>query len=116
MSEQTPAEAGIAAVAGEPVVNGFALLDTLAALPVSTWRYNWEPEHVRHLGPMAQDWRAAFGLGDSETTIPAVDANGVAVVAIAALYRVVKDLQQEIEHLRAQTPTLWHLPDTRPGP
>jgi len=53
----------------------------LAALPVSTWSYSWEPEHVRHLGPMAQDWRAVLGLGDAEATIDLVDAHGLAVVA-----------------------------------
>ncbi len=104
MSERVPArDATVPATGGSPV-NGFALLDALAALPVSSWRYHWEPENVRHLGPMAQDWRAAFGLGDSDTTIPAVDANGVAVVAIQALYQMVKDLRQEIEDLRSQAP------------
>ncbi len=44
-------------------IDGHELLERLAALPVATWRYHWEPPHVRHLGPMSQDFRAAFGLG-----------------------------------------------------
>nr|CEL18063.1 hypothetical protein [Kibdelosporangium sp. MJ126-NF4] len=101
-----PAQDDTVSVPAALPVNGFALLDALAALPVSTWRYRWEPEHVRHLGPMAQDWQAAFGLGDTHTTINMVDANGVAVVAIQALHHQVTELQQEIAILRAQLANL----------
>lgn len=80
---------------GTPV-NGHDVLAKVAALPVYTWRYDTEPEHVRHLGPMAQEWRAAFGLGDSDTTISVVDAFGVAVVALQALQRRVEDLEAEL--------------------
>ncbi|GAA3754010.1 tail fiber domain-containing protein [Salinactinospora qingdaonensis] len=83
-------------------VNGFEVLTKLAALPVSTWRYDWEPEHVRHLGPMAQDFHATFGLGETTTTIPMVDANGVVMVAVQALHRLVTDLREEVAHLRHQ--------------
>jgi len=40
---------------------------------------------VRHLGPVAQDFRAAFGLGRNDTTITTVDADGVALAAIQGL-------------------------------
>jgi len=85
--------------AGGPV-NGFQILERVAGLPVSTWRYSWEPPEVRHLGPMAQDWAAAFGLGMNDTTIAGVDANGVALVSIQALYQLVGDLRQEVTELR----------------
>ena len=84
----------------EPV-DGQELLETLAALPISTWNYKADPPSVRHLGPMAQDFAAAFGLGDSDTTINMVDANGVVMVAIQALYRRVKALEAEVAALRA---------------
>jgi hypothetical protein len=74
----------------------------LSALPVATWRYRWEPAGVRHLGPMAQDWHAAFGLGKGNTTIPMVDAHGVLVVAIQALHRQVGELRAEIDQLHQQ--------------
>ncbi|HZD14903.1 MAG TPA: hypothetical protein VE196_07200, partial [Pseudonocardiaceae bacterium] len=57
---------------------------------------------VRHLGPMAQDWHAAFGLGKGNTTIPMVDAHGVLVVAIQALHRQVGELRAEIDQLHQQ--------------
>ena len=43
-------------------IDGHELLERLAALPVATWRYHWEPPHVRHLGPMSQDFRAALAI------------------------------------------------------
>ncbi|MFD3336827.1 tail fiber domain-containing protein [Streptomyces sp. NPDC058700] len=84
-------------------VNGFTVLETVAALPVSTWRYLWEPDDVRHLGPMAQDWHAAFGFNRDDTRIPVVDGLGVALVCIQALHRHVEELQAEVTRLRETT-------------
>ncbi|MEV0970888.1 tail fiber domain-containing protein [Microtetraspora glauca] len=81
-------------------VNGYEILAKVAELPISTWRYGWEPDGVHHLGPMAQDWKAAFDFGQPDTRIPAVDANGVTLVAVQALYRLVVDLQQQVDQLR----------------
>ncbi|MEE1773805.1 tail fiber domain-containing protein [Streptomyces sp. JV185] len=91
-------ETGAAAPVG--AVNGHAVLDTVAALPISTWRYLWEPEDVRHLGPMAQDWHAAFGFNRDDTTIPVVDGLGVALVCVQALHRRVEELTAEVVRLR----------------
>ncbi|GAV39137.1 tail fiber domain-containing protein [Streptomyces acidiscabies] len=81
-------------------VNGYAVLETVAALPISTWRYLWEPEGVRHLGSMAQDWHAAFGFNQDDTTIPVVDGLGVALVCVQALHRRVEELTAEVDRLR----------------
>lgn len=83
-------------------VNGFDVLAKLAALPVATWRYLWEPAGVRHLGPMAQDWHATFRLGKGDTTIPMVDAHGVLVVAVQTLHRQLGELRAEVDQLRQQ--------------
>ncbi|WP_406016505.1 tail fiber domain-containing protein [Streptomyces sp. NBC_00984] len=93
-------ESGAGAVAPVGAVNGHAVLDTVAALPISTWRYLWEPEDVRHLGPMAQDWHAAFGFNRDDTTIPVVDGLGVALVCVQALHRRVEELTAEVDRLR----------------
>ncbi|MFJ8762821.1 tail fiber domain-containing protein [Streptomyces cyaneofuscatus] len=92
------------AVRGRDPVNGYQVLDQVVQLPVSTWRYHWEPPHVRHLGPMAQDWWKAFGVGENDRTICCTDANGVAIVAIQALHRELTDLRGEVEALRAESP------------
>ncbi|MBO8196726.1 tail fiber domain-containing protein [Streptomyces smyrnaeus] len=87
--------------AGAPV-NGHDVLEQVARLPVSTWRYHWDPPHVRHIGPMAQDWWAAFEVGENDRTICCTDANGVALVAIQALHRQLEELRSEVAALRAQ--------------
>ncbi|MEU9341730.1 hypothetical protein AB0D74_10980 [Streptomyces sp. NPDC048278] len=89
-------------------VDGFEILRAVAAMPVSTWSYVGEGE-IRHLGPMAQDWYAALGLGRDDGTIQLVDANGAAVVAVQALHRLVQDLQSEVRELRARLDN--HSPD-----
>jgi hypothetical protein len=92
---------------GQPdltAVNGHEILEKLAALPISTWNYVFDDASVRHLGPMAQDFAAAFGLGDSDEVINIVDANGVVMVAIQALYRRVQALEAEVAALRAARP------------
>ncbi|SCF68902.1 tail fiber domain-containing protein [Streptomyces sp. SID4917] len=83
-------------------LNGYEVLDEVLRLPVSTWRYHWDPPHVRHLGPMAQDWHAAFGLGADNVTISATDTNGVALVCIQALHRHIEDLRTQITALQDQ--------------
>ena len=90
-------------------VDGQDLLARLAAIPVSTWNYKAQPDEVRHMGPMAQDFRAAFGLGEDDTHISTVDSEGVALAAIQALYQTVTELKrdlgdkdQQITELRAR--------------
>jgi hypothetical protein len=71
-------------------VDAVALLAKLAAVPVQTWSYKTEPGSVRHIGPMAQDFKRAFGVGEDDTHIATVDADGVALSAIQGLYRLLQ--------------------------
>jgi len=84
-----------------PPLSGEEVLRRLVALPVSTWSYDYEPG-VRHLGPMSQDFAAAFGLGRSNRIVELVDVNGVNVVAIQALARRVFALEKEVAALRGE--------------
>jgi hypothetical protein len=54
---------------------------------------------------MAQDFHAAFGVGEDDTTISTVDAQGVALAAIQGLYQIVQAQQAEIAQLKAQANT-----------
>lgn len=81
-------------------VNGHEVLNEVLRLPISTWRYRFDPPHVRHLGPMAQDWHAAFGLGADDVTISCTDTNGVAMACIQGLHRLIEDLRVEVQMLR----------------
>jgi len=67
----------------EPV-DGRNILDKLAQLEISEWSYKDAPKD-RHIGPMAQDFRAAFGLGHTDKGISTLDSSGVALVAIQTL-------------------------------
>lgn len=60
------------------------ILDQVAQLPLTAWTYKADPEHRRYIGPVAQDFHAAFGLGN-DTTISTLDADGVALASIQAL-------------------------------
>jgi hypothetical protein len=62
------------------------VLRKVAELPVRTWSYEAEPG-VRHIGPTAQDFHRAFGLGEDNRHIASVDADGVALAAIKGLER-----------------------------
>jgi len=61
------------------------VLKKVAALPLNTWQYKTQEEKYRHMGPMAQDFYAAFHLGESDKGIDTVDADGVALAAIQGL-------------------------------
>src|SRR6185369_1636341 len=81
------------------------LLERVIALPISEWSYKTDPS-VRHIGPMAQDFRAAFATGSDDKCIPTVDENGVALAAIQALYRRVERLDREGRDLRQKNEAL----------
>ena len=72
-------------------VDARSVLDKLAALPVREWRYTNESAGVKHLGPVAQDFQAAFGLGTDDKTIGTVDADGVALAAIQGLNQKLRE-------------------------
>lgn len=76
-------------------VDARAVLDKVAALPVATWNYKAQDPSVRHIGPVAQDFHAAFGVGDSDKTISTVDADGVALAAIQGLNQKVEAAVKE---------------------
>lgn len=80
-------------------VDGQEVLTQIAALPVSTWSYKAGEPEVRHLGPTAQDFRAAFGLGGDELHIAPGDMAGVALAAIRALQEQNLALQARVAAL-----------------
>jgi hypothetical protein len=53
---------------GFAAVDGRGLLARLSAMPILTWNYKTQDASIRHMGPAAQDFRAAFGLGAKMTS------------------------------------------------
>jgi hypothetical protein len=81
-----------------------SVLAGVAALPVDAWRYKPETglEQQTHIGPYAEDFRSAFGVGDG-VTISTIDAIGVCLAAIKALSERVESLEAELQRARQKT-------------
>ena len=86
-------------------VDSREVLERVAALPISLWNYKSDPGS-RHLGPMAQDFYAAFGVGPDDKHITTVDEGGVALAAVQGLNQKVEEQTQEIQSLKQQNETL----------
>jgi hypothetical protein len=95
-------------------VDARVVLDKVVAMPVTTWNWKNQDATIRHIGPMAQDFHLAFGLGETEMGINTVDADGVALAAIQGLNakleaklaerdRQISELQRAVEKLLART-------------
>ncbi|MBT8061685.1 MAG: tail fiber domain-containing protein, partial [Gammaproteobacteria bacterium] len=78
------------------------ILERVAAMPMQTWRYKVEGEEIRHIGPMAQDFQASFGFGGDPKGISSLDADGVALAAIQALYQLTNELERRTTQLETQ--------------
>jgi hypothetical protein len=87
-------------------VSGEDVLGRLRTLPITTWSYRVDPGRIRHLGPMAQDFHAAFGLGNDDVTISTVDEGGVALAAAKALEARSRAQQARIDALEHENADL----------
>ena len=87
-------------------VDSQEILSRVAALPIQTWRYKAQPGETRHLGPAAQDFYAAFGIGEGDRTISTVDADGVALASIQALNEKLVERDTELSAVQAENQAL----------
>ncbi|HZO55658.1 MAG TPA: tail fiber domain-containing protein, partial [Bryobacteraceae bacterium] len=80
------------------------ILEKVVSLPLMSWAYT-NSSDVRHIGPVAQDFHAVFGVGTDDKHIATVDADGVALAAIQGLNQKLgeelKARDAEIRELRA---------------
>jgi hypothetical protein len=72
----------------------------LLGLRILTWRYRHEPERMRHIGPLAEEFAEAFGVGADTRTIRVSDAIGVAFASIQALHELIEQRRREVAALR----------------
>jgi hypothetical protein len=86
------------------------ILARVLALPLTRWQYRASPAEGVHLGPIAEDFHDAFGLGADGRAISTVDANGVALAAIQGLNAKVERAESareaELAALRAENAKL----------
>ena len=99
---------------GFTAVDAREILQKLARLAVTQWNYKGHAQ--KHIGPTAQDFFKAFGLGGSKTMIDGADLDGVALAAIQGLYGLLQekdteigDLKQRIERLEKLVQMLLNL-------
>ncbi|MCR4423595.1 MAG: tail fiber domain-containing protein [candidate division WOR-3 bacterium] len=79
-----------------------ALLKKLATVPVRYYRMKDQNDGTKHIGPVAQEFYAAFGVGENDKSINMADADGVLFAAIQALYQENQELRQELEIIKAK--------------
>jgi hypothetical protein len=75
------------------------VLDKFSRLPITEWSYKAQDPSIRHMGPMAQDFYQAFGLGESNRYIGTVDADGVMMAAIQGLNAKLQEKDKQISTL-----------------
>jgi trimeric autotransporter adhesin len=86
-------------------IDARTVLEKVSQLSISEWSYKGYAQ--RHIGPMAQDFHAAFGLnGEDDKHIATVDEDGVALAAIQGLNQKLQAKDTEIEELRQQNASL----------
>lgn len=87
-------------------VDAVDVVRTLATIPVATWRYTADDSGAVHLGPMAEDFHEAFGLGASRERISTIDADGVALAAIQGMYLLLQERDEQIARLETRLAAL----------
>ena len=87
-------------------VDGQQVLASLADIPITTWNYKAQDPSIRHMGPVAQDFSAAFGLGEDNLHISTVDADGVALAGIQGLYQLSQEQASRIQTLEDENASL----------
>ena len=96
-------------------LDGLAVLAKVAALPVTQWNYKSDSKTEQHIGPMAQDFQAAFQLSADDKHISVVDEGGVALAAIQGLNQKLDAKDAEIADLKARLEKIEQLLTSKTG-
>lgn len=94
-------------------VDGVEILRRLADMPLTEWNAKVDPMQ-RHIGPVAEDWWATFGLGPDDQHVSMTDVGGVALAAIKGLNAELKDKDRKIAELEERIEILERLLQPQP--
>jgi hypothetical protein len=83
-------------------VDGEKILILIDDLPIMKWKYKTDSPGIKHIGPVAQDFYALFGLGNDDKSISSVDPSGIALAAIKELSKQNKAFKEQIESYKSQ--------------
>ena len=87
-------------------LDGEEVLARFAAMPVTEWSYKAQDAAIRHIGPTAQDFHAAFGLGEDPLRIGTLDADGVALAGVKAVEARTRHLAGRLESFETENASL----------
>jgi hypothetical protein len=87
-------------------LDGEDTLTRIAGMPITEWSYKAQDPGIRHIGPTAQDFHAAFSLGEDPLRIGTLDADGVALAGVQALEARTRAMRDELAALRATVAAL----------
>ena len=94
-------------------VDAEAIAAKLDTVPICTWNLVTQNPSIRHIGPTAQDFYEAFGVGETNTMISTTDGIGVALAAAQGLSLKVQRLtaalaasEQRVAELEARVTAL----------
>ena len=89
-------------------IDSSEILKRVTSLPISSWDYKQDAQ-TRHIGPMAQDFYAAFNVGTDDKHIGILDEGGVALAAIQGLNEKLNEKDAQIEALEKRLADLEQL-------
>jgi hypothetical protein len=89
-------------------VDGAELLNKIVELEITKWNYKGDRD-AQHIGPTAQDFQQAFGVGSDGKSISTIDPSGIALAAIKELTRRLEEKDGEIDELKAELAGLKNL-------
>ena len=84
-------------------------MEKIAALPITQWNYKVDSDKIKHIGPVAQDFYALFGLGYDDKSISTLNLAGIALIAIQEQEKNSQKQKSEIEQLKAQVSQLQEI-------
>ncbi len=74
-------------------------MQKLQNLDILRWNYRTQDPAITHIGPVAQDFYAAFNVGMDSTAISSIDPAGIALAAIKELTRTQDELTTKVQQL-----------------
>ena len=72
---------------------------------IQQWTYKHRSTE-KHIGPVAEEFYELFELGEGNTKISTIDADGVMMLSIQALKKENDDLRNEVSELKSMLSSL----------
>jgi hypothetical protein len=88
-------------------VDGEWVLRKIRNIPITKWNYKRTDTNDKYIGPMAQDFYAAFHLGGTDSLgINTICIDGINMKGVQALEKRTSEMQVEIDKIRRQNENL----------